>query len=161
MSSPTRQSSENGSRRFRWVTATVGSGVVLAEIAGAYIALRSMSISDIVAFGGTATIAVVIGGSFLYVASRQMLRVDSVSDSSDKPILIRVPEVIVSATVLTAVTILLGSIGGLGLTVLATLGGPDPKTNDGELLRHRLLGWVQRNRNFMRNNGRGKLPLTP
>jgi len=67
----------------------------------------------------------------------------------------------VSIGVLTFVTVVLG-YGGWGLlTVSATLGGPDPETNGGELLRKRLLAWPERNRNFMRNDGHGTLPLKP
>jgi hypothetical protein len=63
--------------------------------------------------------------------------------------------------VLSGVTILLGYGGGLLLWLSATLGGPDPVTEDGDLLRDRLLDWPDRNREFMRNDGHGDLPLRP
>lgn len=67
----------------------------------------------------------------------------------------------VSIAVLTFVTVVIGYGGWVLLTISAKLGGPDPETADGDLLRERLLAWPERNREFMRNNGHGDLPLKP
>lgn len=67
----------------------------------------------------------------------------------------------VSIVVLTFVTVVVGYGGWALLTISAKLGGPDPETADGDLLRERLLAWPERNREFMRNNGHGELPLKP
>lgn len=146
---------------FGWIRNVVIVGVILTEVAGAHLLLVNLDVPNIVVHGGTTAAAVVVGGSSLFVASSRVFESGSPGDSTDKSSLRRVSEVIVSVSVLTAVTALLGAVGGLGLTAVAKLGGPDPKTADGELLRNRLLGWVQRNRDFMRNDGRGELPLRP
>ncbi len=73
----------------------------------------------------------------------------------------RLLQLTLSITVMTLVTVVVGYGGGLLLFVSATLGGPDPKTADGELLRDRLLDWPDRNREFMRTNGRGEFPWPP
>lgn len=67
----------------------------------------------------------------------------------------------VSIVVLTFVTVVVGYGGWVLLTISAKLGGPDPETADGDLLRERLLAWPERNREFMRNNGHGDLPMKP
>ncbi|MFC4245823.1 hypothetical protein ACFOZ7_02185 [Natribaculum luteum] len=79
----------------------------------------------------------------------------------DEPFLERLVGLVVSIVVLTGVTVILGYGGWAILTLSAKLGGPDPKTEDGDLLRNRLATWPDRNREFMRNNGRGELPLRP
>ncbi|MBZ6496868.1 hypothetical protein [Natrinema longum] len=73
----------------------------------------------------------------------------------------RLARVIVSVVVLTGVTVVLGYGGWIVLTLTANIGGYDPKTADGELLRERLLEWPDRNREVMRSNGRTSLPLRP
>lgn len=161
MSSPTRKSNQRGRKWFGWIMNFVTISVILTEIGGMYHLLRSIHPPAIVVYGGTTATAIVVGGAALYVASRSMGIGDPRGELGDESALTRVAEVIVSVSVLSAVTVLLGSIGGLGLTILAKLGGPDPKTADGELLRNRLLNWAHENREFMRNNGRGKLPLKP
>lgn len=83
------------------------------------------------------------------------------ADGSEKSFLKRAFEAFVSIAILTGVTVILGYGGGFLLTIVAALGGPDPKTEDGDLLRERLLEWPDRNREFMRNNGSGELPWTP
>jgi hypothetical protein len=81
--------------------------------------------------------------------------------SETKPFGRRLLELVVSISVLTLVSVVVGYGGGLLLYVSAALGGPDPETEDGDLLRDRLLDWPDRNREFMRNNGYGELPLRP
>lgn len=78
-----------------------------------------------------------------------------------KPFPRRLAELAVSIVVLTGVTVVVGYGGWVVLTLLAKLGGPDPETADGDPLRERLLAWPERNREFMRNDGRGELPLKP
>lgn len=83
------------------------------------------------------------------------------SRSSDVPFRTRLVRVVVSVVVLTAVTVVLGYGGWIVLTLTARIGGYDPKTDEGELLRDRLLEWPDRNREVMRSNGRADLPLRP
>ncbi len=78
-----------------------------------------------------------------------------------KPFGRRLLELAVSICVLTLVSVVVGYGGGLLLYLSAALGGPDPETADGDLLRDRLLDWPERNREFMRANGYGELPLRP
>ena len=73
----------------------------------------------------------------------------------------RYVRVLVSVAVLGGVTVVLGYGGWLLLTVSATLVGYDPRTDDGDRLRDRLLSWPERNRSVMRTNGRESLPLRP
>jgi len=77
------------------------------------------------------------------------------------PFHIRIARVIVSIVVLVPVTVFVGYGGCLVLTVLAKLGGPDPTTDDGDLLRDRLFDWPDRNRKVMRTDGTTPLPLRP
>jgi hypothetical protein len=79
----------------------------------------------------------------------------------DESVLVRFGKLSVSIVVLTGVTVVVGYGGWALLTISAKLGGPDPETTDGDLLRKRLLAWPERNREFMRNNGHGDLPLKP
>lgn len=104
-----------------------------------YFFLGSVDLPNSVEYAGTAATGIIVGGSSLYVARRSLSASDSVLESGEKPESTRVTEVIVSVTVLSALTVLLGSIGGVGLTILARLGAPGPKTPDGELFRNRLL----------------------
>jgi len=73
----------------------------------------------------------------------------------------RIGLLIVSICVMTFVTVVVGYGGWLVLRISAAIGGPDPRNEDGERLRDRLLAWPQRNRDFIRSNGRGDLPLRP
>jgi hypothetical protein len=73
----------------------------------------------------------------------------------------RLWKLFVSIAVLTWVTVVAGYGGWLVLTASTKLGGPDPKTSDGDLLRERLLSWPDRNRDVMRTDGRAELPLKP
>lgn len=82
-------------------------------------------------------------------------------DGAEKPLGTRAWQLAISVVVLTGVTVVVGYGGGLLLWLSARLGGPDPRTDDGDLLRDRLLDWPERNREFMRNDGRGELPLRP
>lgn len=82
-------------------------------------------------------------------------------DSSEPSTIERLVKVIVSVVVLTPLTVFLGYGGWLVLTVTATVGGYDPRTEDDDLLRERLLAWPDRNREVMRTNGRAELPLQP
>lgn len=81
--------------------------------------------------------------------------------TEDESVAVRLAKLVVSITVLTFVTVAVGYGGGALLTVSATLGGPNPETADGDTLRNRLYAWSDRNREFMRNNGQGNLPLKP
>lgn len=83
------------------------------------------------------------------------------TERTDKPLGRRLVELAASITVLTLVTVVVGYGGGLLLWFSAILGGPDPETADGDLLRDRLLEWPDRNREFMRNNGHGEFPWPP
>jgi len=80
---------------------------------------------------------------------------------SKPPFRVRLGRVVVSVAVLTLVTVVLGYGGWALLSVSAKLGGPDPKTADGDPLRERLLAWPERNRDVMRSDGRKPLPLRP
>ena len=126
-----------------------------------YFFLQSIDLPPVVVYCGTTVTGILVGGSSLYVVCRSIGTVDSVGESSGESAFTRVTEVIGFVSVLSAVMLLLSSIGGTGLTILARLGGPDPKTADGDLLRNRLLNWAQETREFMRNNGNEKLPLRP
>lgn len=73
----------------------------------------------------------------------------------------RLVKVLISIVVLTPLTVVLGYGGWFVLTVTAAIGGYDPRTEDDDLLRERLLAWPDRNRDVMRTNGRAELPLQP
>ena len=77
------------------------------------------------------------------------------------PYHVRIGRVVVSIVVLVPVTVFVGYGGSLVLTVIAKLGGPDPTTEAGELLRERLFEWPDRNREVMRTDGETPLPLRP
>jgi hypothetical protein len=79
----------------------------------------------------------------------------------DESVLVRFRKLSVSIAVLTFITVVIGYGGWAVLTISAKLGGPDPETTDGDVLRTRLLAWPQRNREFIRNNGYGELPRRP
>jgi len=83
------------------------------------------------------------------------------TDATPKPLRTRAWQLVVSITILTGVSVVVGYGGGLLLWISSALGGPDPRTEDGRLLRDRLLEWPERNREFMRQNGHGELPLRP
>lgn len=83
------------------------------------------------------------------------------STDSDVSFRTRLSRVVVSIVVLTGVTVVLGYGGWIVLTLTARIGGYNPQTEDGELLRDRLLAWPDRNREVMRSNGRTALPLRP
>ena len=79
----------------------------------------------------------------------------SADTGPEKPLGKRILQLIVSIVVLTGVSVVVGYGGGLLLAISAWLGRPDPRTTDGDPLRDRLLDWPDRNREFMRWNGRG------
>lgn len=135
----------------------VGIAVVAIEVGGVYAGAITRGAPDGIAYGLPAVVAVVIGGSFLTVAYRS--RTDRRSPS-DRSTLTRASELVVAIAVMTVLTGV-AYVVGLVLSVVARLGGPDPHTADGDPLRRRLLGWVERNRDFMRSNGMGELPLRP
>jgi hypothetical protein len=83
------------------------------------------------------------------------------TDGSSKPFTTRLVQLVVSITVLTFLSVVVGYLGGFVLTIVASLGGPDPTTEDGDPLRERLLDWPQRNREFMKRNGHGEFPWPP
>ena len=70
-----------------------------------------------------------------------------------------IADVIVSVTVLGPMTIIVGTIGGAILTVLARAGGPDLSFGEDTPLRKQLLQWRKRNRTFLQTKGQGELPL--
>jgi hypothetical protein len=111
-----------------------------------------------VAVAGAAAIA--IGGSFLAVVAREY-GISGPSNSTEKSAFVRTTEVIVAITVVLPLAVFAGNLGWLVLRVSAAAGGPDPTTADGDPLRGRLLDWSGRNRAFVRENGRGDLPLSP
>lgn len=73
----------------------------------------------------------------------------------------RAGKLAVSIGVLSLVTVVLGYGGWAVVTVSAKLGGPDPETESGDLLRERLLTWPDRNREVMRTDGRADPPWKP
>jgi hypothetical protein len=73
----------------------------------------------------------------------------------------RIIRVVISITILSGVTVVLGYGGWLVLAITARLAGYDPETADGDLLRDRLVEWPDRNREVMRTDGREPLPLRP
>jgi hypothetical protein len=77
------------------------------------------------------------------------------------PFKIRLVRVLISVVVLTGVAVLFGYGGWIVLTLTATIAGYDPETEEGDLLRDRLLDWPERNRDVMRSNGRKPLQLWP
>ena len=79
----------------------------------------------------------------------------------ERGLLRRIGLLSVSICVMTFVTVVVGYGGWLLLRISAAIGGPDPQTEEGALLRNRLLAWPQRNRDFIRSNGRRDLPLRP
>ncbi len=83
------------------------------------------------------------------------------ADSTDSSFIDRLVKRSVSIVVLVPVTVFLGYGGWLVLTFTAAVGVYDPETDDGELLRHRLFDWPERNREVMRTNGYADLPLRP
>lgn len=73
----------------------------------------------------------------------------------------RLVRVVVSVTVLTGVTVVVGFGGWLLLSVAALLGVYDPAPTARPTFRERLRDWPERNREVMRTNGREPLPLLP
>jgi hypothetical protein len=73
----------------------------------------------------------------------------------------RAVRVVISVVILTGVTVVFGYGGWIVLTLTANVAGYDPKTEDGGLLRNRLLDWPERNRDVMRSNGHKSLPVRP
>lgn len=69
--------------------------------------------------------------------------------------------VVISVVILTGVTVVFGYGGWIVLTLTANITGYDPETEDGDLLRDRLLDWPERNRDVMRSNGYKPLPVKP
>lgn len=141
-------------------TLLLGLVMVLVDVVVVYTLLATGGIPAIAVYGATGLVAVVVGGSFLAVFGRRLLG-SAPASGAEPSTVTRVVRVVVSLTVLTGVTSLLGYGGGLLLALSAAVGGPDPRTDDGDLLRDRLLDWPERNREFMRTNGRGELPLRP
>ncbi|WP_248517205.1 hypothetical protein [Salinarchaeum laminariae] len=141
-------------------TVILGIFVVLADLVLVYGLLATGGLPPIAVYGATALVAVLIGGSFLAVVGRRVVG-DGAVNGGDPPFRTRLARVVVSITVLTGVTFLFGYGGGLLLALIAAVGGPEPTTADGDLLRNRLLEWPDRNREFMQTNGHGTLPLRP
>lgn len=141
-------------------TVVAGIAMVAVDVGVVYALLATSGLSATAVYGAVALVALVIGGAFSLVVGRRLL--GSALDPETAPSTItRVARMIVSITVLTGVAVLLGYGGGLLLALSAALGGPDPETPDGDLLRDRLLEWPERNRQFMHTNGHGTLPLRP
>lgn len=161
MASTANEADGNGGGALRSLTIVLGVGMVLVDVAVVYALLASLDAPAAATYGATALVLAVVGGSFLAVVARRMLGSDGAGDPADESTAARVTDVIFAVTVLTGVTVLLGSVGGLLLTLVASLGGPDPETADGDLLRQRLLEWADRNRAFVGSDGRGELPLSP
>ncbi len=82
-------------------------------------------------------------------------------DAPDTRFTDRLTNVVVSVVVLVPVTVAFGYGGWAVLALTARLAGYDPETDDGDLLRNRLLAWPDRNRDVMRTNGRVQPPLKP
>ncbi|GAB3688930.1 hypothetical protein GCM10028857_23720 [Salinarchaeum chitinilyticum] len=157
--SPAEASLENGGPPGV-ATIVVGIAMVLIDVAVVYALLVTSGLPATATYGGTALVVLVIGGSFLAVVGRRLSGSAATAGTDPSP-LTRVSRVVVSITVLTGVTVLLGYGGGLLLALSAALGGPDPTTADGALLRDRLLEWPERNRQFLDTNGHGAVPLRP
>lgn len=83
------------------------------------------------------------------------------TESTKPPFGERLAKVLASIVVLVPISVFVGYGGWIVLTLTANLAGYDPETEDGELLRTRLLEWPDRNREVMRTNGRAELPVKP
>lgn len=142
-------------------TVIAGVAMVVVDVVAVYLLLATGGVPAIVRYGVTALVTVIVGGSFVAVLASRRSRGSPLAASDDRSVLGRVARVIVSVTVLSGVTVVLGYGGGLLLWASARLDGPDPVTEDGDLLRDRLLEWPDRNRAFMRTDGHGDLPLRP
>lgn len=135
-----------------------GAVSVVTEIVAVYLILLSWGQSELVAVGGAVATTVIIGGAYGYTVIRARWG-GPTRAQAQKPFHTRLAELIVSISVITllaAVAYLLGLL----LKVMAMLGVPDPKVGD-QRVSTRLLRWVGRNRDFMRENGTGTLPLAP
>lgn len=167
MDTKSRERDDSGSTTARWAVFVAGFLFVALDVVLVY-ALIAPSVSPAVASGVTAATAVVIGGSFLDVLRRQLSGTAGPSDApgmdsstGGKSTFARATDVVVATTVLVPLGVFVGNLGGLALWLSASVGGPDPTTDDGDLLRDRLVSWSGRNRAFLRENGRGELPLLP
>ena len=118
------------------------------------------SVPPVVGLVVAGVVAIAIGGSFLAVVAREY-GVSGSPSPTEKSAFVRTTEVIVAITVVLPLAVFAGNLGWLVLRVSAAAGGPDPTTADGDPLRGRLLDWSGRNRAFVRENGRGDLPLSP
>lgn len=150
----------SGTTTLDRIAIALGAVMVLVDVAVVYALLATAAVPAVVTYGGTVLVAVVVGGSFLFVLGSRRFGSNTAPDG-DPSTAVRAARATVSVAVVTGASAILGYGGGLVLAVGAWLGGPDPRTTDGDLLRDRLLDWPDRNREFMRQNGRGELPLLP
>jgi hypothetical protein len=158
----TRAAQHDGSEQqsFGWVTGLGAILVTAGETVGAYLLLgSSLGFVSVATVAGTGLVAAVLVGALLLVVGRQAVT-ETPDAAGDKPTLTRAAELTVSITVLTLLTAV-AFVCGLALAFVAGVDGPDPRTDDGDRLRDRLLAWSDRNREFMRTNGEGELPLEP
>jgi hypothetical protein len=81
------------------------------------------------------------------------------SDPTNKavPFKIRLVRMLISIGVLTFITVIFGYGGWIVLSLTAKSVGYDPQTEEGDLLRNRLVNWPERNKEVMRSNGRKPL----
>lgn len=150
---------DHGDGSTHWLVLLGGFAFALLDVVLVY-GLVAPSVPPAAASAVAGVAAVVIGGSFLAVVGRQLGDAPP-ADVGEKPTLVRTTEVIVAITVVLPLAVFAGNLGWLVLRLSAAIGGPDPTTADGDLLRNRLLDWSGRNRSFVRENGRGRLPLSP
>jgi dolichol kinase len=136
-----------------------GFAFVLLDVVLIY-GLVEPSVPPVVGLVVAGVVAIAIGGSFLAVVAREY-GVSGSPSPTEKSAFVRTTEVIVAITVVLPLAVFAGNLGWLVLRLSAAVGGPDPTIDDGDPLRRRLLDWSGRNRAFVRENGRGDLPLSP
>lgn len=143
---------------FGWLSGLTAVVILLGELVGVYLIFGSaLGPRSAATVAGTALTGGVMVGSFLLVVVRQFLSHDP---GEPKSTAVQAAELTVSVTVLTLVTGL-ALVGALVLALVTAVGGPEPRTDDGDRLRDRLLEWSNRNSQFLQTNGRGELPLEP
>lgn len=135
--------------------------VVIADIAVIYLFTTTPTTPPGFTYVMTVTLGGCIGISYLYTVRRYLLTSTETATGPNDSALGQAAELVVSVTVLGPITVLLGTVGGLFLELIARIGGPDPVTDNSEPWRVRLRRWPKRNRAFLRSKGRESVPMTP
>ena len=89
------------------------------------------------------------------------METNETADDAEPSLRTRAIRVALSVVVFVPVTVFLGYGGWLVLTLAGAVGVYEPREEDGEPLRDRLVAWPERNREVMRTDGRVELPLRP